>query len=49
MTYISARIMRALVSLGLLDVTEKGLFTQNESSKSLKNGEMVSDAVLLTV
>ncbi|KAJ5715327.1 Winged helix-turn-helix transcription repressor DNA-binding [Penicillium malachiteum] len=46
---LASRVMRGLVTLGLMDVTKGGLFKQNESAKALKSGAMVSDAVLMTV
>ncbi|KAJ5158313.1 Winged helix-turn-helix transcription repressor DNA-binding [Penicillium coprophilum] len=46
---LSSRILRALVGLGLLDITEDGKYKPNKSSKSLKEGAMVHDCIVMTL
>ncbi|KAJ5950558.1 Winged helix-turn-helix transcription repressor DNA-binding [Penicillium vulpinum] len=46
---LASRILRALASLSLLDITQEGKYKLNKSSKSLIDGGMVHDCIILTV
>ncbi|KAJ5382510.1 Winged helix-turn-helix transcription repressor DNA-binding [Penicillium concentricum] len=46
---LASRVLRALVGLGLLDITKEGKYELNESSKSLKKGAMVQDGIIMTL